>query len=260
MLASRAPLLLLARTTCPNHNTIRFMKLRFVRLRLLRECVSSSTWSRSPTRLLPTSSPLPPPSQFPRDRDDTIYRDQDNTWVDKYCPQLAQPYLKLARVDRPIGTMLLLWPCWWSTGLAAPAGSLPDIGLCALFGVGAFVMRGAGCTINDMWDRRFDAQVARTLNRPLASGRISMFNALLFLGAQLSCGLAVLMQLNTYSIVLGAASLGLVGLAQWPWTEAEWWLRSAFRAKANLWREGRMCQAPRREATSPVSTRRSVRT
>eukprot|EP00946_MAST-07B_sp_MAST-7B-sp1_P000122 g122.t1 len=94
--------------------------------------------------------------------------------------------------------------------LAAPAGSLPDIGLCALFGVGAFVMRGAGCTINDMWDRRFDAQVARTLNRPLASGRISMFNALLFLGAQLSCGLAVLMQLNTYSIVLGAASLGLV--------------------------------------------------
>ena len=151
-----------------------------------------------------------PPPQLSHERDDTLYQDQDHTWVDKYCPKAVHPYLKLARVDRPIGTMLLLWPCWWSIGLAAPAGGFLDLGLCALFGVGAFVMRGAGCTINDMWDRRFDAQVVRTVNRPLASGRVSMFNALVFLGAQLSCGLAVLTQLNMYSVALGAASLGLV--------------------------------------------------
>ena len=145
-------------------------------------------------------------------RDDKLYLDQDCTWVDKHCPRAARPYLKLARVDRPIGTMLLLWPCWWSIGLASPTGDIPDLYLMTLFGVGAFVMRGAGCTINDMWDRKYDAQVARTVNRPLASGRVSMANALLFLGTQLSCGLAVLTQLNTYSIALGVASLGLVVL------------------------------------------------
>ena len=83
-------------------------------------------------------------------------------------------------------------------------------GLVGLFGVGAFVMRGAGCTINDMWDRKFDAQVERTLNRPLASGAITPFQALVFLGGQLTCGLFVLLQLNTYSVLLGASSLSLV--------------------------------------------------
>ena len=143
-------------------------------------------------------------------RDDNIYKDQDSTWVDKHLPTFIVPYAKLARVDRPIGTMLLLWPCWWSIGMAAPVGELPDVSLVALFGIGAFVMRGAGCTINDMWDRKYDAKVQRTIHRPLASGQITPFQALVFLGGQLSCGLGVLLQLNNYSIALGAASLGLV--------------------------------------------------
>ena len=140
-----------------------------------------------------------------------MYKDQDYTWVDKYMPDSTVPYLKLIRIDRPIGTMLLLWPCTWSISLAATqTQSAPDPSLLAVFGIGAFVMRGAGCTINDMWDKDFDKDVARTKNRPLASGRISPFQALVFLGCQLSVGLGVLLQLNDYCLSLGASSLALV--------------------------------------------------
>eukprot|EP00943_MAST-04B_sp_MAST-4B-sp1_P003865 g3865.t1 len=140
-----------------------------------------------------------------------IYRDQDFTWVDQHMPAPMVPYLKLIRIDRPIGTMLLLWPCTWSISLAATqTHTLPDIKLLTLFGVGAFVMRGAGCTINDMWDKDFDKDVERTKNRPLASGRITPFRALTFLGCQLSLGLGVLLQLNQYCLILGASSLALV--------------------------------------------------
>ncbi|XP_020911755.1 4-hydroxybenzoate polyprenyltransferase, mitochondrial-like [Exaiptasia diaphana] len=126
------------------------------------------------------------------------------------CPEIIQPYLKLIRFDRPIGTWLLYLPCTWSISMAADPGLIPDLKLLTLFGVGALVMRGAGCTINDMWDSDFDKKVARTRTRPIASGQISHFQALVFLGAQLSCGLAVLLCLYNYSIVLGASSMGLV--------------------------------------------------
>jgi 4-hydroxybenzoate polyprenyltransferase len=186
-------------------------------------CCSLSTASSS----TPTTPVLPPPLQpeDPKNNPSTrpsaplgpnhqqrldVYADQDATWVDRHLPPFIKPYAKLARIDRPIGTMLLLWPCWWSIGMAAPAGTMPDLQLAALFGVGAFVMRGAGCTINDLWDRKYDAKVERTLNRPLASGQITPFQALVFLGGQLTCGLGVLLQLNPYSIALGSASLGLV--------------------------------------------------
>lgn len=125
-------------------------------------------------------------------------------------PKPIQPYLKLMRVDRPIGTWLLFWPCSWGISSAATAGSLPDISMLALFGAGAFVMRGAGCTINDMWDRDIDAKVQRTTNRPFVSGEINMKQAYMFLFGQLSVGLAILLQLNWYSVVLGASSLALV--------------------------------------------------
>lgn len=140
------------------------------------------------------------------------YADQNNTWVDRHVPPVLVPYMKLARIDRPIGTWLLLWPSLWSIGLAAPCGGLPDLSMMALFGVGAFVMRGAGCTINDMWDRKFDRRVARTTQRPLAAGTVSMPAAVAFLGGQLTAGLCVLTQLNMYSIALGAASLVPVAL------------------------------------------------
>lgn len=110
----------------------------------------------------------------------------------------------------PPGTWLLAWPCFWSVALAAPAGSLPDPKMLALFGAGAVLLRGAGCTINDLWDRDLDRHVARTAGRPLAAGHITPTQALVFLGAQLGAGLAILLQLNTYSQVLGASSMALV--------------------------------------------------
>ncbi|KAK0063913.1 4-hydroxybenzoate polyprenyltransferase mitochondrial-like isoform X2 [Biomphalaria pfeifferi] len=125
-------------------------------------------------------------------------------------PHSLQPYLRLIRFDKPIGTWLLYWPCTWSIALAAPPGCMPDLKLLSLFGAGAFFMRGAGCIINDIWDKDFDKKVARTKTRPLASGELTYFQALVFLGTQLSCALAILLQLNTYSIYLGVASMGLV--------------------------------------------------
>lgn len=106
--------------------------------------------------------------------------------------------------------MLLFWPCGWSIAFASSAGMWPDFWTLGLFCSGAFLMRGAGCTINDMWDKDIDAKVTRTLNRPLVSGAITHFDALVFLGAQLGLGCLVLLQLNWYSIVLGASSLGKI--------------------------------------------------
>lgn len=125
-------------------------------------------------------------------------------------PPSIQPYLRLIRFDKPVGTWLLYLPCTWSIALAASPGSLPDLKMLTLFGIGALVMRGAGCTINDMWDVDFDKKVARTVSRPLANSSVTHFQALVFLGAQLSVGLSILLLLNNYSIILGAASLGLV--------------------------------------------------
>lgn len=121
------------------------------------------------------------------------------------------PLWRLARLDRPMPTWLLLWPCLWSQALATPAGILPDWKLAALFGAGAVLLRGAGCTVNDLWDRDIDPRVERTRSRPLASGEISPAQAVGFLGAQLGLGLGVLLQLNDYTKVLGASSLALVG-------------------------------------------------
>ncbi|GAA5894843.1 hypothetical protein JCM6882_006692 [Rhodosporidiobolus microsporus] len=127
----------------------------------------------------------------------------------------THPYLSLARMDKPIGTWLLYWPCAWGITMAAYSSSLPVSSWAwnlALFGTGAVVMRGAGCTINDLWDRDIDKKVDRTKLRPLASGEVKPIQALTFLGGQLSLGLAVLTQLNWYSIALGASSLSLVVL------------------------------------------------
>jgi 4-hydroxybenzoate polyprenyltransferase len=139
------------------------------------------------------------------------------TWVDR-LPAGVRPYLRLARADRPIGIWLLLWPCWWSIALAgAPFGfrsSLHIVWLMILFAVGAAVMRGAGCTYNDIVDRDIDAQVARTAGRPIPSGQVSVAAAWAFLVAQLLVGSLVLIQLNWFSVVLGA--LSLVPIAIYP--------------------------------------------
>lgn len=126
------------------------------------------------------------------------------------APKNVQPYLKLMRMDKPIGSWLLFWPCSWSIASAAAPGCFPDFYMLALFGTGALVMRGAGCTINDMWDRDIDSKVERTKDRPLVNGQVTMKQALVFLAGQLSVGLTILLQLNWYSVFLGASSLALV--------------------------------------------------
>nr|DAD29133.1 TPA_asm: hypothetical protein HUJ06_030601 [Nelumbo nucifera] len=134
----------------------------------------------------------------------------EQSWIDLYLPQAVQPYARLARLDKPIGTWLLAWPCMWSITLAASPGSLPDIKMLSLFGCGALLLRGAGCTVNDLLDHDIDSKVERTKLRPVASGLLTPFQGLSFLGCQLLLGLGILLQLNNYSRVLGASSLLLV--------------------------------------------------
>nr|WP_256138052.1 4-hydroxybenzoate octaprenyltransferase [Komagataeibacter swingsii] len=127
-------------------------------------------------------------------------------------PARLRPYALLARLDRPIGTWLLFLPGIWGILLPAGVPVARRIFLIVLFGIGSIVMRGAGCVVNDMWDRDIDRQVARTAGRPLASGALSMREAALFLAALLLIGFNILMNLNPLSQVLGASSLILVGL------------------------------------------------
>ncbi|KAA5603477.1 4-hydroxybenzoate octaprenyltransferase [Roseospira marina] len=133
-------------------------------------------------------------------------------WVDRMLPAPLLPYAKLTRIDRPIGCWLLLWPCWWSTAMAADASTayLPDPVLLILFLIGSVVMRSAGCAFNDIVDKDFDAKVARTAARPIASGALSRAQAILFLIGLGLIGLAVLVSLNTFAIVVGLCSLPLV--------------------------------------------------
>ncbi|XP_037449162.1 4-hydroxybenzoate polyprenyltransferase, mitochondrial isoform X1 [Triticum dicoccoides] len=116
----------------------------------------------------------------------------------------------LARLDKPIGTWLLAWPCMWSITIAAMPGELPDLKMLALFGCGAVLLRGAGCTVNDLLDRDIDNKVERTKSRPFASGALTPSQGVAFLGGQLLLGLGILLQLNNFSRVLGASSLLLV--------------------------------------------------
>ncbi|XP_074282161.1 4-hydroxybenzoate polyprenyltransferase, mitochondrial-like isoform X2 [Silene latifolia] len=142
--------------------------------------------------------------------DRKLRKESGKTWVDLYLPQGIQPYAKLARLDKPIGTWLLAWPCMWSITMAAEPGSLPDFKMLALFGCGSFLLRGAGCTINDLLDQDIDVKVERTKLRPIASGLLTPFQGVSFLGLQLLLGLGILLQLNNYSVMLGASSLLLV--------------------------------------------------
>ncbi|MDP6109361.1 MAG: 4-hydroxybenzoate octaprenyltransferase [Rhodospirillales bacterium] len=132
------------------------------------------------------------------------------SWIDRFVPAAIRPYLRLARADRPIGTWLLLLPCWWGAALATP--TWPDAKMFVLFAIGAVVMRGAGCTVNDLADRKFDASVARTATRPIASGQISVLKAFVFLALQLFFGLSILLQFNAFTVALGVSSLVLIVL------------------------------------------------
>ncbi len=140
--------------------------------------------------------------------------DSTGNWVDFAAPPWSQPYLRLARIDRPIGWWLLLLPCWWSTAVAALAqrAAWPDLKLIVLFLIGAIVMRGAGSTWNDILDRKIDAQVERTKSRPIPSGQVSAKAAFVFAILLSFIGLAVLLQMNRFAILTGAASLLIVAI------------------------------------------------
>ena len=177
--------------------------------------------------------PKPSPNSSPNSSKDAQVKDAvSGNWVDRSAPPFAKPYLRLARIDRPIGTWLLLWPGWWSLALAASAGArqtdgwalfgLPNPVLLLLFGIGAIAMRGAGCTYNDIVDRKYDAQVERTRSRPLPSGAVSVVGAGAFLVLLGLIGLAVLLTFNTFAIALGVASLVLI--AGYPFMKRiTWW-------------------------------------
>ena len=154
-------------------------------------------------------------------------------WVDRHAPAAARPYLRLARFDRPIGAWLLLLPGWWAIALAAEPGGWPDWRLMLLFFIGAFVMRGAGCVLNDIADRDFDGRVERTRHRPLPSGQVTVLQAFLWLGLLCLIGLAVLLQLNLLCFWLGLVGLFLATI--YPFMKRFTWWPQFFLGLAFNW-------------------------
>src|SRR6202162_3263735 len=150
--------------------------------------------------------------------------DSTDNWVDTHAPQWSRPYLRLSRLDRPIGSWLLLMPCWWSAALAAGVshdiGRLPPV--VALFFVGAFAMRGAGCTWNDITDRDLDAKVERTRSRTIPAGKVRVAQEVVFLVVSAVIALLVLLQFNRFAVATGIASLVIV--AVYPFMKRiTWW-------------------------------------
>ena len=137
--------------------------------------------------------------------------DATGNWVDSLAPSYSRPYLRLARLDRPIGSWLLLMPCWWSVGLAGMHNEhFPSLWHIVLFFIGAFAMRGAGCTWNDLVDRDLDGRVERTRSRPIPSGQVTVAQATMFMVTQALVGFLVLIQFNRFTVATGIASLLVV--------------------------------------------------
>src|SRR5690625_3273017 len=156
-------------------------------------------------------------------------------WVDRHAPPWSRPWLRLSRADRPIGTWLLLIPCWWAVALAAIATGWEwwDLWLFAGAGIGAFLMRGAGCTWNDFTDRHIDAAVARTRSRPLPSGQVSPIGALGWGVVQALIACLILLSFGWPAIGWGIASLGLVAI--YPFAKRFTWWPQVFLGLAFNW-------------------------
>jgi len=156
-------------------------------------------------------------------------------WVDRFAPPRARPWLRLSRADRPAGAWLLLLPCWQSLTLAAASDrwTWGDVWLLVAFALGAFVMRGAGCTWNDVTDWRFDAAVTRTRSRPIPSGQVSVRGALAWGVAQALLGFGVLLTFNTFAIWVGVASLAFVAI--YPFMKRFTWWPQIFLGLAFNW-------------------------
>ncbi len=157
-------------------------------------------------------------------------------WVDRLAPAWSRPYLRLSRADRPIGTWLLLIPCWWGALLAAlRLGGFDGTAAWVMGGsaIGAFLMRGAGCTWNDITDRHIDAQVERTRSRPIPSGQVSVKQAALWLVVQLALAALILFTFNWLAIALGVGSLALVAI--YPFAKRFTWWPQVFLGLAFNW-------------------------
>lgn len=157
-------------------------------------------------------------------------------WVDDWAPELARPYLRLSRADRPIGTWLLLIPCWWSLGAAAlrqEEFTAYHVWIALGCAIGAWLMRGAGCTWNDITDRDFDGQVERTRSRPIPSGQVSVRQAVVWMVAQAFLAFLVLLTFNLATIWLGLASLLIV--AVYPFAKRFTWWPQVFLGLAFNW-------------------------
>ncbi len=158
-------------------------------------------------------------------------------WVDRLAPAATRPYLRLSRADRPIGTWLLLIPCWWGLLLAAAAdpGGLgwADLWIATGCAIGALLMRGAGCTWNDLTDRDIDASVARTRSRPLPSGQVSARQAALWMVVQALAAFAILLSFPPIAIGLGIGSLALVAI--YPFAKRFTWWPQVFLGLAFNW-------------------------
>ncbi len=157
-------------------------------------------------------------------------------WVDNYAPAPLRPYLRLSRADRPIGTWLLLLPCWWGLVLAVlHDGQARWFDLWILIGcaLGAFLMRGAGCTWNDITDRHIDGSVARTASRPIPSGQVSVKGALAWLVVQALVALLILLTFPAMAIGLGI--LALAPVAVYPFAKRFTWWPQVFLGVAFNW-------------------------
>ena len=180
-----------------------------------------------------TRTPEPPQNS----QDDGRVADAVLNWVDRLAPRPTRPYLRLSRADRPAGTWLLLIPCWWGLGLAAaadPAGpGWADAWIVLATAMGAFLMRGAGCTWNDITDREFDAKVARTKSRPLPSGQVNVRQAVLWMGVQALIAFLILLTFNSPAIALGI--LALLPVAVYPFAKRFTWWPQIFLGIAFNW-------------------------
>lgn len=178
----------------------------------------------------------PPEPQDTSPDSGTVADAYDKNWVDVYAPAAARPYLRLSRADRPIGTWLLLLPCWWGLSLAMlhdGQAAWFDLWIFTGCAIGAFLMRGAGCTWNDISDRDIDGKVARTRSRPIPSGQVTVKGAAIWMIVQALIAFAILLTFNAAAIRLGV--LALVPVAIYPFAKRFTWWPQVFLGLAFNW-------------------------
>ena len=175
-------------------------------------------------------------TQFGKSPEGQVTDAVKDNWVDRLAPAASRPYLRLSRADRPIGTWLLYIPCIWGVLLAAlHDGNLQiwDAWLILASGAGAWLMRGAGCSWNDITDRHFDAQVARTRSRPIPSGQVTVRSAVVWMAAQALTAFCILLTFGPMAIAIGIASLGFVAI--YPFAKRFTWWPQVFLGLAFNW-------------------------